>query len=91
MSWLTRILGVRQGDPAPLPEVEHEGFHILPAPQRTAEGWRIAARIRKEIGGEMRTHELIRADVIREEEAAREASLAKARQMIDQQGEALFR
>ena len=44
-----------------------------------------------EVDGEMKTHTLIRADTIGELEAAKQASTAKARQMIDEQGEGIFR
>ncbi|MDG1076130.1 MAG: HlyU family transcriptional regulator [Planktotalea sp.] len=50
----------------------------------------MCAVIEKEIGGEVKTHRLIRADTIADIEQCREASIAKAKQMIDQMGERLF-
>lgn len=93
MSWLTRLLGARDTSlsPRPAPGEDYKGFRITPTPRKSPEGWRIAARIEKEVGGETLVHELLRADVIRDEETAREATLAKARQVIDEQGEAIFR
>ena len=49
--------------------------------------FRIAAVIEKD----GRRHELIRADTLRDREAAVAASLGKARQIIDEQGESIFR
>ncbi len=95
MSWLTRLLGggemARADAPAPGPAEEHAGFTIRPEPAQASGGWRIGARIEKEVAGETRTHHLVRADVLADRAAAEAASLAKARQVIDEQGEALFR
>ena len=56
-----------------------------------AEGqFRIAALIEAEVDGEMKTHHLVRADVIRDREEAEQASIRKAKQMIDEQGARLF-
>ena len=94
MSWLTRLLGGGKGaraeGPAPGPAELHEGFEIRPEPIKADGGWRIAATIRKSVGGEPRTHRLVRADVIADRDAAASASVAKARQVIDQQGESIF-
>lgn len=95
MSWLSRLFGGGAGD-APAeqaasgPAEIHAGFTIRPEPAKAAGGWRIGARIEKEVGGALRTHHLVRADVLSERDAAEAASLDKARQVIDEQGEALF-
>ena len=68
----------------------HEGFRITPEPMKEAGGYRLAARIEKEIGGETRSHRMIRADVYSAEDEARAASVSKAKQMIDQMGDGLF-
>ncbi len=95
MSWLTRLFGGGEMARAETPRLgspeEHAGFTIRPDPAEAAGGWRIGARIEKEVGGETRTHDLVRADVLSDRAAAEAASLAKARQVIDEQGEALFR
>ena len=46
--------------------------------------------IEKELDGQIRTHQMIRADTYQSADAATEASLFKAKQLIDQQGEAIF-
>lgn len=71
------------------PEV-YEGFRIFPEPMKDGGQYRIAARIEKEIDGELRSHSLIRADTLADADAAAEASAAKARQLIDQAGDRLF-
>lgn len=64
----------------------HKGFTITPAPKKEPGGWRLAATIEKD----GKTNQLIRADVIADKSAATEASLTKARQVIDQMGARLF-
>lgn len=88
MSLFSKLFG---GGAAPEPEPEtHAGFRIFPAPEKESGGYRLAARIEKEVGGETRSHRLIRADVFSSEDEARAASVRKAKQLIDQIGEGLF-
>ena len=57
-----------------------------------AEGkiWRLCARISCDVDGARREHQLIRADTFNDRADAVDASVAKARQMIDEQGLRLF-
>ncbi|MDG2341251.1 MAG: HlyU family transcriptional regulator, partial [Paracoccaceae bacterium] len=64
----------------------HEGFTIMPTPAKEAHGFRIAATIEKD----GQTHQMIRADTYASLEVASEASISKAKQMIDQQGDRIF-
>ena len=92
MSILSRLFG-RGGADAPQSAEhaeEYQGFRIVPAPRKEGGVWRIAARIERDRGSETKVHELVRADTLPDEEAARAASLAKARQVIDEQGDGLF-
>ena len=68
----------------------YKGFSITPESMPAGSEFRIAAKIEKDVNGETKTHHLIRADTISDLEAAREASVNKAKVMIDQQGEGLF-
>jgi hypothetical protein len=87
MSWWSRLFGGGDAPKAPaFDSVEHEGFLITPAPAQASGGWRVGAIVEKD----GRRHDLIRADTLSDRDAAAEASVAKARQMIDQQGERLF-
>lgn len=92
MSLLSRLFGggsssasKPQADP-----VAHEDFRIYPEPAKESGGFRIVARIEKDIDGETKTHQMIRADVCNSADEAEEASIAKARQLIDQQGDKIF-
>lgn len=92
MSILSRLFGGGSGETsgAQVETVEHEGFRILVDPIKESGGYRLAATIEKEVGGELRSHRMIRADVFNAEDEAKKFSLAKAKQMIDQQGDKLF-
>ena len=70
--------------------VEHKGYRIYPVPVSEGGKWRIAARIEREVGGETKIHHLIRADTLMTETEASEASVAKAKMMIDQSGDRIF-
>lgn len=89
MSLLSKLFG---GGSTPEVEPEiYKGFMVFPEPIKESAGYRVSARIEKEIDGEMKSHTLIRADVTNSEEQTREISTAKAKTLIDEQGERLFR
>ena len=89
MSLLSRLLSGKGSPPKPEPVVYH-GFTIVPEPISEKARYRVAATIDKAVGGEKRTHRMIRADVLDDRDNAMEVSTAKAKQMIDEQGEQLF-
>ena len=86
MSLLKRLFGGGGGSAAAAKAVDYEGFEIHAEPQTEGSRHRIHARIVKD----GREHVMIRADTLESYEAAEEASLAKARSLIDQQGETIF-
>ena len=87
MSLFKRLFG---GAPETASTETYKGYTITPVPVREGSDYRVAARIEKEVAGTLRTHNLTRADTVSGKEAADELSVMKARQMIDQIGEALF-
>ncbi len=88
--WSRLFGGKHAREPAPAPFEEHKGFRITPKPIREGGHYRIAARIEKEVAGVPRIHDLVRADTAATSDEAHALSVAKARQMIDEQGERLF-
>lgn len=87
MSILSRLFGGGAKSSGPTAEAEtYEGFTITPAPIKEGPTWRIAATIEKD----GRAHKLIRADTLESHEAAVTASIGKAKQMIDEQGDRIF-
>ncbi|WP_417249929.1 HlyU family transcriptional regulator [Celeribacter sp.] len=69
---------------------EYNGFLIYPEPIKDAGGFRVAARIEREIDGAMKTHQMVRADTMASETEARAESLRKAQVFIDQMGVGIF-
>ena len=91
MPFWSRLFGGKSAEePASAPSEEHKGFRITPKPIREGGHFRISARIEKDVAGVPRAHDLVRADTVTSLDEARALSLAKARQMIDEQGDALF-
>ena len=78
--------GAREGD-----TVDYQGFKITPAAQPQSGQWLTAGVIRKEIGGETKEHRFLRADTHASADAANDFAVIKARQIIDEQGDAIFR
>ena len=88
MSIFSRLFG--KVDP-PKPEAEvYQGFQIFPEPYSDAGGYRVAARIEKEIGGELKIYQLVRADTSNDLDTATSLAVLKAKQLIDQMGDQLF-
>lgn len=91
MSLLSKLFGGGGAKPAPKAEPQdYQGFAITPEPVNEGGRYRIGAMITKDIGGETKTHHLIRADTLDDHKSAVEASVRKAKQVIDEQGERLF-
>ncbi len=91
MSWLSKLFGGGEAAaPAAVASTEYKGFRVMPQPIKADGGYRICAVIEGEVHGEAKSHTLIRADVLRDPDDAVEASVNKAKQLIDQQGLRLF-
>ena len=90
MSWFGKLFG-GGGEAANAAALEtYKDFQIQPAPMKEPGGYRIAATITKTVDGAEKTHKLVRADTINDLEDAVKASVGKAQQMIDEQGDRLF-
>ncbi len=82
------------GDDAPVTPGEasdYKGFSIRPAPRRQGNQWLTAGLINKTVDGEAKEHHFIRADTFATKEQAETWSVTKARQIIDEQGERIFK
>jgi hypothetical protein len=92
MSFLSALFGkLAPAQPEKLPEpVEYKGFIIRAAPFKADGQYQTAGTIAREIGGVRKEHSFIRADAFASFDDAVTFTLAKARQMIDLQGERLF-
>ncbi|MDW3181307.1 HlyU family transcriptional regulator [Roseobacter sp.] len=89
MSILKKLFG---GRPAPeAPTETYEGFRISATPVAEGNTYRVSALIEKDVDGETLSHRLIRADTVQGLEEAQKACFRKAKQVIDEQGERIFR
>lgn len=90
--FLRRLFGGGSGNDAPERDepVLYNGYSIVPTPVRDGQQWRVTGEISREVDGELRTCTFIRADTCAERSAAVQTTLAKARLIIDQQGDRMF-
>jgi hypothetical protein len=79
------------GSAKTLKSVEHNGFLIEAQPYQEGGQYQVAGLITKEIGGEKKSHRFIRADRYPGAEDAADVALDKGRQIVDQQGEKIFK
>lgn len=75
---------------APAPGEEYKGFTIRATPMSVGSEYQLAGRIEKDVDGELKVHDFVRADRLSSRDEAASFALAKARQIIDEQGNGLF-
>jgi hypothetical protein len=91
-SWFGRLAG---GGAGTAPEaagepVEYKGYRIRPAPYSAEGGYQTAGVIEKDGESGPREHRFVRAERHPSKDEALAFSVAKAKQIIDQQGERIF-
>ena len=94
MSFFKKLFGGGGGDAAPTKpakSAEHKGFVIDARPYKEGGQFQLAGVISKEIDGVLKEHKFIRADRFTSIDEAAEIALVKGRQIIDEQGENIFR
>ncbi len=74
-----------------LGEESHKGFLIKAIEMKAGSELQLAGTIEKEIGGELKTYRFVRADRMTSRDDLIALALSKGRQIIDEQGEAIFR
>jgi hypothetical protein len=80
------------GEAAPAASaVDYQGYQITPAPQRQASGWNTAGVITKEFPDGVKEHRFVRVDTHTSRDDAVSFSITKAQQIIDEQGDRIFR
>ncbi len=94
MSFLTRLFGgaagAEVGVPKVLGEEEYQGFTIRALEMKAGSEFQLCGEIEKTIDGEAQVKNFIRADKLSNRDQAATITLAKGRQIIDEQGEGLF-
>ncbi len=83
------ILGSGDGQ-ASGPAVDYKGYTIRPASRREGSQWLTVGVISKELAGEVKDYQFVRADMYASKEDADACAIRKAQQIIDEQGDKLF-
>lgn len=95
MSFLKSLFGLGKPQEAEdgkvLGEEVYNGFTIRAIAMPAGGEHQLSGSVEKEVDGELKSHRFIRADKFAARDDAIAASLAKGRQIIDEQGEALLR
>ncbi len=87
-----RGLGGKKSEEAARHEaVDYKGFSIVPTPRKVQGGWTTEGVISQTAGEEIRSEHFIRADMLMSQEDAVDYSVSKAKKIIDEQGERLFK
>ncbi|NOI83073.1 transcriptional regulator [Vibrio tubiashii] len=91
MGLFSRLFGGQKEQPkVEVEPIEYKGYLIYQ--EALAEGgqYRIAGRITKQFGEEVKTHRFIRSDVLPSKSDANEFMLKKAQMFVDQMGDNIF-
>ena len=93
MSFFKKLFGGGGTPAAPkaVKSAEHKGFTIEARPYKEGGQFQLAGVISKEIDGARKEHNFVRADRFTSLEEAADIALVKGRQIIDEQGENIFR
>ena len=92
--FLRRIFGGTAGaaaDSTPAEATEYKGFRIRPAPFAAEGQWQTAGVIEKDFADGRKEHRFIRAERHASRDDAADLALSKGRQIIDEQGDGVFR
>ncbi|WP_047044718.1 HlyU family transcriptional regulator [Vibrio mexicanus] len=91
MGLFSRLFGGKKDhQPVEVEPVEYKGFLIYQEPIAENGQYRIAGRITKHFGEELKSHRFIRSDVLAIKEDANELMLKKSQMFIDQMGDGIF-
>ena len=85
-----RLVGAGSESDAPAAAVEYKGYRIRPAPYRTNGLYQTAGIIEKDSPEGVKEHRFIRADTHQSRQDAIDFTIAKAKQIIDLQGDRIF-
>jgi hypothetical protein len=90
MSWLRKVFGGGEASPAAGASREYKGCTITATPIKEGGQFRLAGVISKEIGGVMKEHKFVRADLFTGKDEAIQFAFMKGELIIDQSGEGIF-
>lgn len=96
MSFFSKLFGGGSKETAPagdntLEQESYKGFLIKAVEMRAGSEYQLAGTIEKDIGGELKSYSFVRADRMSSKDDLIAMALGKGRQIIDEQGDAIFR
>ena len=91
MKFLRGLGGGRGKEPTQHDAVDYKGFSIVPTPRQVTGGWTTEGIISMGTGEDTCSERFIRADMLMSEDEAVDYSVNKAKKIIDEQGERLFK
>ena len=98
MSFLKKLFGGGDNSAASAPagdkvlgEDGYKGFLIKAIEMKAGSEYQLAGTIEKDIEGELKTYRFVRADRMASKDDLVSMALNKGRQIIDEQGDAIFR
>lgn len=83
--------GADSSAPAVLGEESYKGHTIRAVTMMNGSEYQLAGTIEKEIGGETKTYQFVRADRFSSRDDMTSLALSKGRQIIDEQGDGIYR
>ena len=92
-SLATRLFGraAPEAGEAPMDAVEYKGYRIRPAPYRANGQFQTAGTIEKDFPDGVKEHRFVRAETHPGRDDAASFAVSKAKQIIDEQGDRIFR
>jgi hypothetical protein len=92
MSFLKKLFGGggAKAEPKTTASIEHKGYRIEAQPFVEGGQYQVAGLISKDIDGVLKTHRFVRADRCASADDATQITLAKGRQIVDQNGDRVF-
>ena len=78
-------------EPAEVAEEAYKGFTVKSLIMPVGSEYQLAGLIEKEIDGELKSYKFVRADRFSSKEDVVSFALAKGRQIIDEQGDSIYR
>lgn len=83
--------GGEAAPPSGDPDEVYKDVEVFARPVKEGGQWRVAGLLRKQVDGEAVERKFMRADLLPDEETARSTALGKARLIVDQNGDGLWR
>ncbi|MGF1734517.1 HlyU family transcriptional regulator [Photobacterium satsumensis] len=92
MGFFSKLFGFSKQETkaANVEPIEYEGYLIYPEPKAEGGQFRIAGRICKHFGDEVKTHMFVRSDLLSSKADAESFMVNKAKMFIDQTGDKMF-